>query len=222
MPKALRMAAFAAAGLAGAQVAYAQLLPAIAPNVLAARLTANGIDPAGGFRPAGAASCRPDATWAYRCSIGMHDDGRAGHPAAMEVLISRGTYNFASNAEALRAALAKQEGRAPLVHVSDIQLAGRGLQLHTRPLCFQVIGPRNSPAYCVAQISSNVLIYSQVEPLRRSSNGVTLNMRGGPDSFSDMVHASVLASLGATAIANATATVPRQPKTYTDDIFRKR
>ncbi|HEY1607328.1 MAG TPA: hypothetical protein VGF77_17195 [Allosphingosinicella sp.] len=216
------MAALAAAGLAGAQAAYAQLLPAIAPNVLAARLTAHGIDPAGGFRPAGAASCRPDATWAYRCSIGVHDDGRGGHPAAMEVLIARGAYNFAANAESLRRDLAKQEGRAPLMHVSDIRLAGRGIQLHTRPLCFQVLGPRNSPAYCVAQISSNVLIYSQVEPSRRSSNGVTLNMKTGSDSFGDMVHASTLAAVGATAIANAIVTSPRQPKTYTEDIFRKR
>jgi hypothetical protein len=198
--------AIAAASLGAGQNSSAQTLPSIVPNALAARLRADGIDPAVGFRMSRPINCIPGSDgkdWAYHCVAAMVDNARGGKTAAVEIMIFKGGYDFAARDAQIKASVARSGGRWSLDYQPEISLSGEGRKISLKGSCHQSRGKPNSPAYCLVAVARNVLIFSEVAPGQASSDQITTSTNGGSDSFDDMARAANLASLGAVAVATA-------------------
>lgn len=189
-----------------AQVAQAQVFPVVAPDAMAAQLMAAGVDSAQGFRMLGSVRCRtggPRDDWAYRCTAAMADEGRGGRTAALEFMLFRASYDLQAMDTRIRAALAREGARWQLAYQPRITLKGGAQALSVSGTCHQGRGERNSPGFCLTPVGPNALLFTQVEPAESGSPRITQRQDGGPDSFDDMAHAGVLASLGAVTIAKA-------------------
>jgi hypothetical protein len=194
----------AAALFVASQSSSAQPLPPVAPKALAARLRADGIDQALGFRMSRPVNCIPGSggsDWAYHCVATMADSGRK--TAAVEIMIFNGGYDFAARDAEVKASVARLGGRWSLDYQPEMSLNGEGRKISLKASCHQSRGKTNSPAYCLVAVAGNVLVFSQVAPNEASSDRITTSTNGGSDSFDDMARAGGLASLGATTVAAA-------------------
>ncbi|MEO7323557.1 MAG: hypothetical protein ABIW82_01875 [Dokdonella sp.] len=171
-----------------------------------AQLRANGIDPAMSFRSSQPINCMAgsaDADVVYRCVAAMADSARSGKTAAVEILIFKDRYDFASRDAQIKAAVARLNGRWSLAYEPEVSVKGEGRTMSLNGSCHQSRGQTNSPAYCLLPVARNVLIFSQVAPAQARSDQITTSQNGEPDSFDDMAHAGTLATLGAIAVAKA-------------------
>ena len=141
--------------------------------------------------------------WAYHCVATLADSERRGRTAAIEIMISNGSYDFAAKDAQIKASVARLGGRWSLDYQPEMSLNGEGRKISIKASCHQSRGQTNSPAYCLVSAAPNVLIFSQVAPRQASSDRITTSQNGGSDSFEDMARAGSLASLGAIAVAKA-------------------
>ncbi len=213
----------AVALLGGGRPASAQSLAPSRPDDLARALQAHGIEPAIDFRMSRPINCLNGGAqndWLYHCVAALIDGARGGRTAALEVMIYKGGYNFASMDAQVKAAVGRMGGRWKLDYNPEMTVDGGGRRISLRASCHQSRGQPNSPAYCMTPVSSNVTIFSQVAPDQSSSDRVTTSTNGGPDSFDDMARAGQLASLGAIAVIKAQQGAPPSERGFSDSIFK--
>ena len=221
MPAAGKLSVAVLALVAGS-AADAQLLPAVAPDALAARLKAGGVETAMGFRMHGPMQCKSgsaSADWAYRCTAAMADAARGGRIAGLEFMIYRKGYSFAKIAAEIKASVAPFGARWKLEYQPRITISGNGRSTSVKGQCYQGRGTRNTSAYCLTPLGQNITLFTFVEAAEASSNSITTSQNGGHDSFDDMAHSGALASLGAITVAKALDAVGRRPRNIADDFF---
>lgn len=200
------VAATALALLITTSGAFAQTIPSVVPDALAAQLQASGIDAAAGFAKGRALNCMRGSAktdWAYHCVATFTDSARAGRVAPLEIMIFNNGYDFASKDAQIKAAVMRLNGLWSLDHESAVNIKNAEHAISLTATCHQSRGKANSPAYCLLPVAQNVLVFSQVWPAEPSSERITTDPNGGSDSFDDMARAGFLASLGALAVVKA-------------------
>lgn len=156
-------------------------------------------------------SCfKPDGeAWALTCRTVLSDAKRDGRPAAVDVQIYDHDVTFASEIPKVKQRIVGMQGEGDSLIVYTPEFSsddpqGRKQVFETQ--CHQILGAKNSPAYCGMLVSPRIFVMSGVSPAEASTRDIVISAKGadGSDSSSgDAHHAADLAFIGLVVASSA-------------------
>jgi hypothetical protein len=143
----------------------------------------------------------PNASFAIKCRTILNDAARGGAPAVVDVQLYDHDVTFDQEIAPVKQQIADMEQRGDNLMSSNPDLSSEdkaGKKTVFQTSCHQVLGAKNSPAYCGMLVSPRVFVVSAVVPAEASTRQIVLSAKEGNDTDSgrDLRHGGDLAFLG--------------------------
>jgi hypothetical protein len=181
---------------AASSAAAAPAAPLLSARAMADKLLGGDFAPGDGYTVREALQCNPPTNnepWTLRCRALLNDPGREGRPAIVDIELYDHDTSLASDDAMMKEHIGSfgNDGTITVNPSITKRMAKTGQTITLPTDCFQALGARNSPAYCMTLANPRVIITTGVAPAHSSSRGgITISADGKDSASEDSDHAS--------------------------------